>query len=429
MVGKDKIKKATSGFFSRWFGFEKDIDITNEVAVLHRRNVVIKTIIFISNMFISGLLAVFAYLSDVQGNWIYPIVFFPITLFLNKGIGHLISTDRHDLVKQQMAMYGLAAYLFITITLLYIKFYNEIYLETTIYILFYYAIVVISLYQSKSLMLWSIFGLFGVLTAVHFLVTFNVIGITQGLSLFEFLKVYVKETSFHDLILRTFIYGIFSLVVYTIVSMGHYMQEERRNELIKRREIQEDFTNIVSDLFKVLLSAKSPFLDKQHIKLVYEMSMHLTDLMGVTDIEKDEIEHYSTIHLKVDEITELINPTDENEVTFDELKEKTELGNVIAKRIQLAQKAEDIARHHVEGVVNDDFVIEMQAIQPEMTSQIILLCDLYITMRGQQTYKRAYPNNILIGLFENEFSAYFDLQLIDRFLRFAHEFEKIYDEA
>lgn len=429
MLGKSKIKKATQGLFSRWFGFEKDIDITNEVAVLHRRNVVIKNIIFISNMFFSVLLGVFAFFSDVQGNWIWPAIFFPFTLFINTAIKQLIISDRHDNVRQQIAMYVMALYLIIMVTLLYLKFHNEEYLKTTIYILFYYAIVVISLYQSKPLMLWSIFGMFGVLTALHLLVTYSVIGIAEQLSMIEFFKQYSVTKEFHDILLRAAIFLIFSLVIFTIVSMGHYMQEERRNELIKRREIQEDFTDIVSDLFKVLLSAKSPFLDRQHINLVYQMSMHLTGLLGLSEIETQEIEEYSRIHLKINEITQLINPTDENEVSFDELKEKTKLGNLIAKRLQLAQKAEDIARNHVEGAYNDDFIYEMQQIQPEMTSQIILICDLYVTMRSPQSYKRAYTNSIVVDLFETQFNPYFDLQLLDRFLRFVHEFEKAYDEA
>ena len=44
-------------------------------------------------------------------------------------------------------------------------------------------------------------------------------------------------------------------------------------------------------------------------------------------------------------------------------------------------------------------------------------------------YKRAYPNKIVLDLFEKEFNVYFDYQLLDRFLRFGHEFEKMYNDA
>lgn len=427
-MARRKLGKVTKGLFNRIFGFENGIDITNEVAVLHRRNVVIKNIIFISNLFYSLLLSLFAVASNTAANWIYPAIFFPFTFFINAIINHLIKIDRHDNTRQQIAMYVMAIYVFISVVLVYMRFYHEPYFETTSYVLIYYAIVVISLYQSKSLMLWSSGGMIAAITVIHFTVTYNVSSIAEGLSIVEFLPVFFKNPIFYDLAMRTIIFIIFSLVIYAIVSMGHYMQEERKNELIKRREIQEDFTNIVSDLFKVVLSAKSPFIDRQHITLVHKTSMHLAELYGSTNEELEEINNYANIHLKIGEINDLIVPKESDEVDYNKLKEKTELGTLIAKRLQLAQKVDDIARTHIEGAATDEFIIEMQQIQPEITGQIILLTDLYITMRSQQSYKRAYPNDIVIRLFKEEFHVYFDYTLLDRFLRYASEFEKIYNE-
>lgn len=425
---RKKIGKATLGLFNRFFGFENEVDITNEVAVLHRRNVVIKNIIFLSNIFYSVLLSIFAYFSETAANWIYPAIFFPFTFFINAIINHLIKIDRHDKLRQQMAMYVMAIYVFVSVVLVYMRFYHEPYFETTSYVLIYYAIVVISLYQSKSLMLWSTGGMIAAITVIHFIVTYNVNSIAEGKTITEFLAVFVKDPIFYDILMRTAIFIIFSVVVYTIVAMGHFLQEQRKNELIKRREIQEDFTNIVSDLFKVVLSAKSPFIDKQHITLVHKMSLHLAELYGANAEEIKEINEYANIHLKIGEINDLISPTETVEVDYDSLKQKTELGTLIAKRLQLAQKADDIARTHIEGAVNDKFVFEMQQIQPEITAQIILLSDLYITMRSQQSYKRAYPNDLVVKSFEKQFNVYFEFILLDRFLRFSNEFEKIYNE-
>lgn len=428
-MAKKKISRATKGLFNRFFGFETGIDITNEVAVLHRRNVVIKNIIFVSNMFYSLILGIFAFFSETQANWLIPAIFFPFTFFINSAIKHLIHTDRHDKTRQQIGMYAMAFYIFITVILLYAKFFHEEYFETTIYVLIYYSVVIISLYQSKSLMIWSMSGMIAVITIIHFTWTYNVSSLAEGLSIFEFLQEFIYDPRFYDLLLRTLVFIIFSVVVFAIVSIGHYMQEERKNELLRRREIQEDFTNIVSDLFKVVLSAKSSFIDQVHINLVHKMSLHLANLFGVTDIELEEIDKYAKIHLRFPEIKILIDPEEAKEIDYNELKIKTELGTLIAKRLQLAQKVDDIARTHVEGAVTDEFILEMQQVQPELTSQIILLCDLYISMRGQQSYKRAYPNKIVLDLFEKEFNVYFNYQLLDRFLRFGHEFEKMYNDA
>ena len=224
-------------------------------------------------------MSIFAYVSETTANWIYPAIFFPFTFFINAIINSLIKIDRHDKTRQQIAMYVMALYVFISVVLVYMRFYHEPYFETTSYILIYYAIVVISLYQSKSLMLWSSGGMIAAITIIHFTVTYNVSNIAEGKSVIEFLRVFLKDPAFYDLLMRTVIFVIFSVVIFTIVSMGHYMQEQRRNELVKRREIQEDFTNIVSDLFKVVLSAKSPFINRQHIDLVQKSSIHLAALL------------------------------------------------------------------------------------------------------------------------------------------------------
>lgn len=428
-MAKKKLSKATKGLFNRFFGFETGIDITNEVAVLHRRNVVIKNIIFVSNIFYSLILGIFAYASETQANWLIPAIFFPFTFFINSAIKHLIHTDRHDKTRQQIGMYVMALYIFVSVILLYAKFFHEEYFETTIYVLIYYSVVIISLYQSKTLMLWSMSGMVAVITIIHFTWTYNVSSMAENLTVAEFLQEFVNDPRFFDLLLRTLVFIIFSVVVFAIVSIGHYMQEERKNELLKRREIQEDFTNIVSDLFKVVLSAKSPFIDRVHINLVHKMSLHLANLFGVTEVELEEVDKYSTIHLRFPEIKQLIDTEEAKEIDYNKLKVKTELGNLIAKRLQLAQKVDDIARTHIEGAATDEFIVEMQEVQPEITSHIILLCDLYITMRGQHSYKRAYPNKIVMELFEKEFNVYFNYQLLDRFLRFGHEFAKIYDDA
>ena len=43
------------------------------------------------------------------------------------------------------------------------------------------------------------------------------------------------------------------IVLYSIVSIGEFMQEERKNELIKRRQVQEDFTNVVTKIFEIAI--------------------------------------------------------------------------------------------------------------------------------------------------------------------------------
>ncbi|MFA5720450.1 MAG: hypothetical protein WC939_05280, partial [Acholeplasmataceae bacterium] len=290
---KGKFKKATKGIFNRFFGFENGIDITDEIKVLHRRNVVIKNIVLVSNLFYTFILFIIATTTKAPTDWLFTALFFPFTFFLNAVIKKLLYGDMHDKTKQEVGMYLLALYMFISVVLFYARFYEDATLETASYILIYYAIVVISLYTSRKLTLWATFGMLVSMTIIHFTWTYRINDTYRGLAIDEFFKLFIQTPEFADILLRTSIFIIFSMVVYAIVSIGQYMQDERRNELIKRREVQHDFTTITSDLFKVVLSSKSSFLDTQHFKLVSLMSVKLASLYGVDEDNINRIKEYS----------------------------------------------------------------------------------------------------------------------------------------
>lgn len=429
MRKKNKITGMTKSFFSRLFAFEENIDITDDVIVLHRRNLVIKNIIFLSNIVYSILLFLIAFTTKEPSDWLFSVLSFPLTFFINNVIKRLIFGDRHDKTKQEVAMYVLSLYMFLSSILIYARLYQNQTFETAAYILLYYAIVVVSLYQSRRLIMWVFQGMLAAITVIHFVWTYSINRTYAGMSLGEFLNAFIPTKEAVDIFLRTTLFIIFMVVVYAIVSIGSYMQEQRKQELIKRREVQTDFTNIVSDLFSVVLSSKKNFLDRQHVDLVYQMSEKLAGYFGLSHDQIDYIKTYSKIHLKYKEVEGLVgNHMAEDESKFEMLKEKTNLGTQIAKRLQLAQKAEDIARAHVEGVATLQFSQEMNEIQPQIESQVILLCDLYVTMRSGKSYKRPYPNQTTIQLFEKVFLPYFDYFLVERFLKFKNEFEKTFNE-
>src|SRR5690554_7903680 len=121
---RGKVKKYIINLFNRFFGFEKDIDITSEVKVLHRRNVVLKNITFISNLFYTLILFVLAVITNETRDWLFTALFFPLTFFINIIIKRLIFKDRHDMTKQSVAMYVMAVYIFVSTILFYARFYE-----------------------------------------------------------------------------------------------------------------------------------------------------------------------------------------------------------------------------------------------------------------------------------------------------------------
>lgn len=417
------------GFFARFFGFEQGVDITDDVAVLYRRNVVIKNIIFLSNIIYTVLLFILSVSSEGQvTDWVITIIAFPLTYVINRLLRKLINMDPHDKTKQMVAMYVAGFYIFFSSVLIYARLYRIAHFETGAYILMYYAVVVISLYQERKLLSSSFQGLLALLTAIHLIWTYSLQGLVDGLTFTAFLPVFIRSPEFSDILLRTLLFILFYFVVYAIVSMGQYMQEERKKELIKRRQVQGDFTHIVGDLFSVVFSTSYSLMDKRHAYQVQQMSVKLAHFYGLSTMKIDEMNVYAMIHLQYQEIKNMINEMNTfDEQNYDVLKEKTELGSKIAKRMQLAQKCEDIARAHIEDTANEKFLKDMLVIQPDIESQIILLADLYITMRIATSYKRPLAHSTVLKLFQNELGNYFDYELKERFLKFHDEFLDMYD--
>jgi len=423
------LKALGKDIFARFFGFEQGVDITDDVAVLYRRNVVIKNIVFVSNLMYSIILFLLSLSTQGQvADWVVAFVAFPLTYVINKFLKKLINMDPHDKTKQSVAMYVAAFYIFFSSILIYARLYEKEYFETAAYILMYYAVVVISLYQERKLLSSSFQGLLALLTVIHFIWTYSIQGLVGEETIIQFLPRFVRMPEFSDILLRTLLFILFYFVVYAIVSMGQYMQEERKQELIKRRQVQGDFSHIVGDLFSVVFSSSYTLMDKRHAYQVQQMSEKLADYVGLPLQKKTEMNQYAMIHLQYQEIKNLLNDMNSfDEKSYDILKEKTELGSKIAKRMQLAQKCEDIARAHIEDTANEKFLKEMLVIQPEMEAQIILLADLYITMRGPKPYKRPMAHNIVLKSFQSELSNYFDYDLKERFLKFNDEFAEMYN--
>jgi HD-GYP domain-containing protein (c-di-GMP phosphodiesterase class II) len=427
---KLNVKALGKGIFAKYFGFEQGVDITDDVAVLFRRNVVIKHIVFVSNLMYSIILFVLSLSTkDEVSNWVVTFIAFPLTYVINKFLTKLINMDPHDKTKQSVAMYVSAFYIFFSSILIYARLYQIDYFETAAYILMYYAIVVISLYQERKLLSSSFQGLLALLTVIHFIWTFTIHRLVQeGETIMEFLPRFVTLPEFGDILLRTLLFILFYFVVYAIVSMGQYIQEERKKELIKRRQVQGDFSHIVGDLFSVVFSSSYTLMDKRHASQVQMMSEKLADYYGMSYEKIKDLNAYALIHLQYQEIKHMLNDMNTfDEKSYDVLKEKTELGSKIAKRMQLAQKCEDIARAHIEDSANEKFLKEMLLIQPEIESQIILLADLYITMRGPKPYKRPMAHSIVLKSFQNELGQYFDHDLKERFLKFHDEFAEMYN--
>ena len=394
--------------------------------VLYRKNLVIKNIIFISNLIFT---LIFAFLSiGEKSNIVLTIILFPATFLVNHGLKKTINTNPNDKTTQTIASYVACFYMFLLSIVIYFKLkYGTVeYLKECGYILIYYSLIICSFYQDKKIMKFVNQWVLVLVTILHFTVTYGIVFSEMASDMEMFMTTFFVSEEFRDIILRTILLCVFMLVVYIIVSMSEYMQAQRKTELIKRREVQEDFTNVVTKIFEVTLDSGSKNEnDIENIIIVSKIAKRLAELLNLPTEQCLEIEQISKIHIER-KINFMPNATNEDE-KFTVLREQTNLGSIIISRIQLERKCEDMMRSTFEKSVTDEFVNKMKKIQNETTSQIILISDLYVSMRSEKSYKRPTPHKTSMQYITENFRVYFDGNVFERFERFADEFEKIYN--
>ncbi len=422
-----KLGKIIRDTFEKYFSFEADIDLSNEVEVLFRRNVVIKNIILVSNLVYSLLLFVVTYGSNEPGSWLFTVVPFPLTYLMNRTIKKLIYTDTSNIVTQQVAMYLSSLYMFLSAIIIYMKLEtgNTNFLSQSGYMLLYYSLIVVSLYQDRKMLKRVFSWMLFIVTSLHFFVTYQIYNQEYASSIWGFITEFPKTLEFRDILFRTVIMGCFMLVVYAICVIGEKMGEARTEELTKRQDIQGDFTKIVSNLFDVLINSRVTEQDTDS-KTLSLVTWKLASTYGHPPIKCDELSKYA-LFLEDHQNDFKIEGKD-NEDLFEVLRNQSELGTQLVKRIELSQKSLNIVRTHIEGNGTPSFINTMNKIQKNMDSDIILLSDIYITLRSAQSYKRPYPHKAAIESIKNEFYVYFDSNLLDRFVKFQSDFETLYDE-
>jgi hypothetical protein len=316
------------------------------------------------------LLSLSLFSQSTVASWVVTVLSFPFTFIINQILKKLIHIDKEDKTKQLVAMYVAGFYMFFSSILIYARLYEIPYYETGAYILIYYALVVISLYQDRKLLSSSFTTLIILLTAIHLLWTYNLSGQAEGYSVSEFIPIFIQSESFLDIVFRTMLFVLFYFVVYAIGSMGQYMQQERKYELMRRRQVQGDFSHIVTDLFSVVFSKSDHLLDSRHAHHVKALSLKLANDIGLTEQVRVELGQYVMIHLQYQEIKDIVGSSQQiSETGYQKLKEKTELGSMIAKRLQLAQKCEDIIRAHTEGANSEVFVESMIEIHNKQNTE------------------------------------------------------------
>jgi response regulator RpfG family c-di-GMP phosphodiesterase len=210
------------------------------------------------------------------------------------------------------------------------------------------------------------------------------------------------------------------------------MNNKRKKELIKRRDLERDFKAVVGDVFDVIGVFNSHTINQSEAEVhrIAELSSRLGRMLGLSKNLCNEIYEYSVIHIdKVKELSILEYEDKEvlNEEDYQIIRDKTILGSVIIKRLQLNQKSEDIVRAHFEKTVDSAFTEKIKRVQRSQEGQVILLAEIYDILRQSRNYKTELKHKRAIELLQLEFKEYFEPYILDRFLKYQLDFERIYE--
>ncbi len=454
MVQPKKFKNLISKSFSKLFGFENNVVITDDLNVLTRRNTVIKNIIFLFNLFLFLLMLIIS-LSKIglEGldpkivqnrtivNWSITVATFPFLFVFNFLLKRMIQpskvsqTQNRDVAihKQKIAQYFIISYLFIAVSLFYLKvnitplfFRNGLYqnkslafvvLETFSYSLFYVVLTIICLYQDRKAFSYSAAFLFGILTIMHIFVTNRFYAFTELKDLLN---------SLVDVILRSLVFILYSLVLRALTIISETIQHDRIHEKVQRARLQNEFISLTSDLFGVVLN--SALTDISYLEFLTKIANRLGELMGLSVANLNTLVSYCQYLDNHANFTALLNQETLKSLSQSELTTKVQNGAVIAKRIQLAKKAVEIVRTSIESGISKTFVEKQNQIQNTVISQIILTADIYCIMRMSTAYKTACSHSETIAHFKETFRYFISEDIFTRFIDFNQEFETLYNE-
>ena len=435
------MKKLFVKLFSKlnnMLSFEKGIDITDDYQVLKRKNIVIKNIIFFSNITYTLILFLISLIASGTSNWVLTIIFVPVTFGLNRTLSKLINDSTNEKIKQQIAMYIAAFYMILSSVLIYFKIKTQMNVDGTEYlgigesgyILIYYSLLVVSLYQDKKMLMSISRWMLVIITIIHFTITYSIVNAPYANSLVDFISTFFTTNEFLDILLRTLFMILYIIVLITNVGIAQYAYNERKNEAVKRQGVQTDYSDVVNDLFSVILGMRIVSgNDREHINLIGKMASNLGKTLRFSNNDLDELNKYVSIHIEERKNLVVVKKENMSEEDYMEVRRRSEIGARVAKRLQLEQKCEDIIRTHIEGAPTKSFKNEMNNMLMDMENQIVLICDCYITMREAKSYKRPYSHKLTIDFMNHELMDYFDEEVFDKFMKNSDNFEELYNNS
>ena len=298
------IYKINAKRFADRFNFEAGVDILDDTSVLFRRNKVNRNILWVINI----VFIIFTFIGNQRPNYVVIAGFGVVMFTINRTLKRIINEEPRTLLKQQMAMYIGSIYVLVASIGVYMKlrlsasqgivlgdlislgnesgvtsYMTDISISQAGYILIYFALVVIALYQDATLLRILFRWVFIFMFILHIIIMYPLYELPDIAGLYNYLFITNANVTI-DILLRTIILVVFYIALYSSVSIGQMMNNKRKEELVKRREMEQDFTAVVGDVFDVIGVFNSHTINqsKEDVHRVAELASRLANVLGLS---------------------------------------------------------------------------------------------------------------------------------------------------
>ncbi|MGL5355713.1 MAG: HD-GYP domain-containing protein, partial [Cetobacterium sp.] len=113
---------------------------------------------------------------------------------------------------------------------------------------------------------------------------------------------------------------------------------------------------------------------------------------------------------------------------FEEMKKHVLLGKDLVEKMQLGKIAENIALYHHEKWNGSGYYYGLQKTDIPLEARIVGLADVYDALRQKRVYKDGFSHEKAVQIISEESGKHFDPNIVDLFLVFHKEFDKIFIE-
>lgn len=395
----------------KFFTFEfSDIDILNKTEVLRRKNIIVNRLLLITNI----LITIFIMMYYESIGLMKSLSLLIPTILINLLITYFVSNQKKEYEKQVMGMY--MAVLSVSYIALRLYF---LYPVPFTYIFVYVALVIIALFQNRHAIILGDVLVFSVANFIHI----DQLG-RKDQSLI---------TDNHDITVYMMFLILFIFVVTSLVFFVEHMDKERKKELKKREELENEFQDVLWNVFDTI-DDFSQVTENDELGIDYTIALMAKKLGSLLKFDEKRCDDLFNFAIVIGVNTDFSFNYSEDEKhsilnDYHKIKYKLSIGNMLLRRTRIRIKCEAMVRSRYESWFISENFRKIKAEDSSLESQIILLCETYITLREKQSYKKALPHVRAVKEITEIFAHFFDESLLQTFNDNNVEFEVIYEKT